>query len=240
MAFVAKEVLLQILSEASIKTISIGKTQLVKLLYLIEVEYYRVNGSRLTDLPWLFYHYGPYAFELQEILQEPEFAQTLWETKKGNQYTIMKVAEQSVSYGRYIKDTKTSLLIKKIVGQWASKPLEELLDYVYFETEPMQAIEKRGDLLDFTTIQKGASDIIVPLKASKETEQRVSTLRKHLSPSLKRISEQKLAEVKTDKDYQEAMTAWDDEVRDGFNQEVLKKIVLTIAATSNDTAKKGN
>lgn len=40
-----KELLLQILIEASAKNTTVGKTQLVKLLYLTEVEYYRVAGQ---------------------------------------------------------------------------------------------------------------------------------------------------------------------------------------------------
>jgi hypothetical protein len=37
------------------------------------VEHYRETGERLTNLEWKFYHYGPYAFELEKILDGPEF-----------------------------------------------------------------------------------------------------------------------------------------------------------------------
>jgi hypothetical protein len=48
--------------------IVLTKTPLIKLLYLIDVEYYRATGEKLTNIDWIFYKYGPYAFELEGIL----------------------------------------------------------------------------------------------------------------------------------------------------------------------------
>ena len=52
---------------------SIGKTKLVKLLYLIDVENWRRRRKTLTGLEWRFYHYGPYAFEIEDALNELAF-----------------------------------------------------------------------------------------------------------------------------------------------------------------------
>jgi hypothetical protein len=49
---------------------SFGKTKLVKLLYLIDIESYRRYSRRLTGLDWLFYHYGPYALEIDQALKQ--------------------------------------------------------------------------------------------------------------------------------------------------------------------------
>ena len=95
----SKDILLQILIEASDRNISIGKTQLVKMLYLVEVEYYRVARERLTVLKWLFYHYGPYALELEEILAHPEFAQEQFKTQEEKDFIRFRVAEQRIPYG---------------------------------------------------------------------------------------------------------------------------------------------
>ena len=51
----------------------LSKTKLVKLLYLIDVEHYRRFRKTLTDLTWYFYHYGPYAFELESVLRNMPF-----------------------------------------------------------------------------------------------------------------------------------------------------------------------
>ncbi|MBI5020699.1 MAG: DUF4065 domain-containing protein [Ignavibacteriales bacterium] len=205
-----KDILLQILEESSIQHTSFGKTQLVKLLYLTEVEYYRNYNERLTDLEWLFYHYGPYALAIDDILNERDFVQTKAKIKNEKNLILIKVAEGLSRYKSEV-DTKVSLIIKKIVGQWKDRLLEDLLDYVYFETEPMEAVDKRGDVLDFTTIKKETNKVVIPLKASKETEQRVAELRKRIAPTLKRLSEQRVTEKHEGKEYQKAIEAWDEE-----------------------------
>ena len=44
---------------------SVGRTALMKLVYLVDVEHYRQYGKQATGLKWRFHHYGPYADELQ-------------------------------------------------------------------------------------------------------------------------------------------------------------------------------
>jgi hypothetical protein len=231
----SKDILLQILTEAPV-----GKTRLVKLLYLVEVEYYRATSERLTDLMWLFHYYGPYAFELEEILAQPEFAREQIKTQGEKDVTLFRVAEARIPYGWKL-DARISLLVKKIVGEWRGKSLEELLDYVYFETEPMQAVQNRGDRLDFTVIKNEPEQIVVPLKASRETERRISELRKRIAPTLKRLGEQRTAaELAAGKEYQEAMKAWDEEMNKEFDPEAIKRISLTITRPTDDTGKQGN
>lgn len=231
---IAKDILLQILEEASIQNASFGKTQLIKLLYLTEVEFYRDQEKRLTDLNWLFYHYGPYALELDNILSGTEFEQTKIKTQSDKDWIRFKIAERMRQYKPQI-DTGLSLLIKKIVGQWKDKPLEELLDYVYFETEPMENVDKRGDVLDFTTIKKENAQVIIPLKASKETELKVLELRKRFAQTLKRYARKHVPEIINDKDYQDAMDAWDEDMRKDFDPEILKKIKITINKHTYDS-----
>jgi uncharacterized phage-associated protein len=43
-------------------------TKLVKLLYLFDVECFRVTALRLTDLHWRFYFYGPYDPAIESAL----------------------------------------------------------------------------------------------------------------------------------------------------------------------------
>lgn len=231
----SKDILVQILKEASV-----GKTRLVKLLYLVEVEYYRAVSERLTNLEWLFHYYGPYAFELEDVLAQPEFTREQIKTKGDKDLTLFRVAEERIPYGWKL-DAKISLLVKRIVGEWKGKPLEELLDYVYFETEPMQVVQKRGDRLDFTVIKKEPEQVVVPLKASKETERRVSELRKRIAPTLKRLGEQRtIAEHAAGKEYQDAMEAWDEEMVKEFDAEALKRVSITITRPQDGTGKQGN
>ena len=45
------------------------KTKLVKLLYLIDLIFYRRFRSTLTQVRWFYHLYGPYSYERTPILE---------------------------------------------------------------------------------------------------------------------------------------------------------------------------
>lgn len=122
-------------------------TRLVKLLYLTEVEYYRQKRRRLTDLDWKFHLYGPYPPALQTVLGEPEIEVSEW---KGGKVSRQIVRDED-SFMNAKADLDVESVLGRIVDEWGNADLNQLLDYVYFETEPMLNA-KRGDTLDFSTI----------------------------------------------------------------------------------------
>jgi hypothetical protein len=134
------------------------KTQLVKILYLVDLEHYRSRKKTLTGLPWIFYHYGPYTSELEPIISSlgiADIESATFFNKKGNRgftYTggFNSQDETESDFTRKFKN-HTKLIIDRILDQWALEDLWILLDYVYYETEPMRDV-KRGELLDFTKV----------------------------------------------------------------------------------------
>jgi hypothetical protein len=142
-----------IVSEVQDQDGVILRTRLVKLLYLCDVEYYRLRRLRLTDLNWRRYYYGPFAFELQDITQrmglnmgeeEVDFA-----TGHGVKYVVYDVPNPD----QWLEVTQKSV-IDRVIKQWGNEDLEVLLDYVYCDTEPMQGAQFRGPL-DFRKITFG-------------------------------------------------------------------------------------
>ncbi len=202
-----KDIFLQILKEAADRNISIGKTQLIKLLYLAEVEYYREKGERLTDIDWVFYYYGPYAIELEGILESEEFDRQSIKTSSEKDYIKFQVSENSKKYGEYT-DAAISVLLKKILGTWGKCELPELLNYVYFETEPMEDV-KRGDRLQFEKIDRTFQPSVIPLEASSATNKKVRELRARVSDRLKSIGKEKNIYIHKDKDELDAIREWD-------------------------------
>jgi hypothetical protein len=112
------------------------KTRMVKLLYLTEVEYYRRTGKRLTDLDWKFHLFGPYASVLENYLGDPNVDSIAW----------------SITHPPEGADHDVQQSVAQVVHAWGDTDLNTLLDYVYFETEPMQSAH-RGDSLDFSGIK---------------------------------------------------------------------------------------
>ena len=220
-----RDILLSILSEAQSKNLSVGKTQLVKYLYLTEVEHCRETGSRLTDLEWTFYHFGPYAFELETILNEKIFNREEIKVSAEKSFKKFTVAEPMKHYSDLV-DARTSLIIKRVIGAWGPKPLQDLLDYVYFETEPMQTVVRRGQNLDFSTIKEDESAAIIPLKASKDAEKKIASLRDRFSKRLSELSEVRPTEEHLTDEYRQALEAWEEE--EGITPLDYSKIQVTV------------
>lgn len=144
------------------------KVRLIKLLYLIEVEYCRLYQKRLTNLEWKFYHYGPYAPELEKILGSPDLEKIsvdLSKEKTGFKYELVREDE------KYPIPWEVDRLISQIVSRWGDEDLNKLLDFVYFETEPMQ-YAKRGQLLNFSVVSKWKppQDKTISINSRKITE----------------------------------------------------------------------
>ena len=139
----------------------VGRTSLTKLVYLVDVEHYRRHGEMATELKWRFHHYGPYADELNSALdflgpdiEEQKFTTTVGSrptsgyrySRRGDWKEIHRPLNSQ--FGALVKRS-----VDKVIDRWAVDPLPTVLDYVYFETEPMQGA-KRGEYLDFSKVQR--------------------------------------------------------------------------------------
>ena len=120
-------------------------TRLVKLLYLADLEWRRTHkGEPIANLTWKFLHFGPYANELADLLGGPELEVTeLEQGKDARRFTFGKETEKSGLPSEIVG------LLNQLVKKWGDVQLNKLLDYVYFDTEPMENA-KRYELLDFS------------------------------------------------------------------------------------------
>ena len=197
----------EILKQAREEGYSVGITKLIKLLYLIEVEYYRIYQKRLTDLEWKFFHYGPYAPEIEEILRSPDIDQE--EIDISDERIFRKLLVVRDSYKKYTGESEVLRLITRIVNEWGGADLRSLLDYVYFETEPMQDV-KRGVTLDFSEIKQWNVERIKKIKVN---QKRLNEIRKHIDEHIKDVK-RPIIKVKTDKVLSECLNIWDDDSKD--------------------------
>ena len=135
--------------------VPLGAVRAQKLFYLLECEFYAWENARLTDLSWIFYHYGPWSPDLADILQ-----------------TRFKVEDEILPDGRpfhrisppeRVSDAEPPPfppdvrgMFERVMDTWAARPLPEVLDYVYFQTAPMQGVERR-QILEFKKIAPARS-----------------------------------------------------------------------------------
>lgn len=132
-----------------------SKTKLLKFLYLADIENYRSTGETLTGFDWVFLHYGPWAAEydqaLDQLVTENAIAVQAW-ARQGLEGERISIREPE-NLGAVIKPTVAMLRTQRYIDVWADGSLSNLLDYVYFRTEPM-ADAVRGARLDFTRVRR--------------------------------------------------------------------------------------
>jgi hypothetical protein len=153
-------------------------TRLVKLIYLADLEWRRAHGGEpLADLTWKFLHFGPYAIEFAEVLADPDM-----EMKELDSGIVARRFDfTAVDLERPRVPEPVSAVLSKIVKKWGDADLNTLLDFVYFETEPMEHA-RRGELLDFSAVKMPEA----PRRLQVDVN-RLKTLRQRMADTVKRL-----------------------------------------------------
>jgi len=129
--------------------------RLVKLLYLADLYWARgEKGKTLTGWPWAFVHYGPFCGEVLDAIEkavksgiiEARPYQSRYDGEQHFVY-ISPHRERPKISERLPLDVTGAL--EETIRKWGSDTAR-LLDYVYFETEPMLNA-KPGQRLDFSS-----------------------------------------------------------------------------------------
>jgi hypothetical protein len=160
------------------------KTKLLKLLYLADVENWRDHGQRLTDLNWIFYLYGPWTNEYDDLLSEMK-SEGLIDIRPGQEdgeATFIN-ALRPAKLENVALSTPTYFALKELIERWGPQRTADLLDYVYFETEPMLNAE-RGQVLDFGSVKpRSAVPLYRPVK-SQATSGEIARMRRAFQSAL--------------------------------------------------------
>ncbi|MDE2993871.1 MAG: Panacea domain-containing protein [Chloroflexota bacterium] len=152
-----------------------ARTRLAKLLYLFDIEYYRVHGHPFTHLQWRFLHYGPYDTALEPYLGSDEAT-----TTSGHRAYVARGSYEDVSVDD-ILTLSDRMILDRVVEQWGLEDSPVLFDYVYFGTEPMENVI-RGEVLDFSRVAKATPKYPEPQRESHHLSDEVlANLRRRLT-----------------------------------------------------------
>lgn len=129
--------------------------RLVKFLYLADLYHARASGGKtLTGWPWAFVHFGPYCQEAMSAIDRAGKSDSFQVNEQPSKYDDEKdyrlfwmadVDEEPEVISRL--DLSVWSKLQWAIQRWADDS-SGLLDYVYFETEPM-IDAKPGEILDF-------------------------------------------------------------------------------------------
>lgn len=130
-----------------------NSTKIIKLLYLIDCDYYRTKGKLLSEIDWVRYKFGPYFFEWPNVIRQTGLNIEVEEIIRSDYGVIKKINTKTESGFERKIDFGTQSTIERIIKFWALEDLSSLLEYVYFDTEPMQNV-KFGEKLNFSKIDR--------------------------------------------------------------------------------------
>jgi hypothetical protein len=133
----------------------VTKTKLLKLLYLVDVEYYRAHRATLTGFDWKFFHLGPWAGEYDRVIDDLVSGGDLIErigSKSDYETKFYHVAEPK-ELGKLFPTSSDEFTVRRVLNAWGSASTGEILDYVYFHTEPMEN-GVRNQPLDFSSVRQ--------------------------------------------------------------------------------------
>jgi hypothetical protein len=207
--------LLYVVSKLTDMQASFGKTKLVKLLYLIDVENYRRYGAKLTGLNWVFYYYGPYSPEIDDVLKRLDLYIPEEEVITGSQHRAFVYKARWDAEESFMEEASHSerLLVDRVLKMWGMEDLNPILTHVYFHTEPMQGTE-RGDTLDFSKI-KQISVADYEREIAKPNAERLKEIRERLkqvqTERLKRMTKTLEPKPRFDEVFWQSVTHMDSE-----------------------------
>ena len=140
---------------------AVTETRLIKYLYLIDLYHARIKkGKTLTGWPWAFVYFGPYCSEAYDAIEqavkfnliEEKYYDSKYEGKDKFRKFIIEKDEQDLE-PPITKDLHIYIItqLQHVIRQYGDDTAC-LLDFVYYDTEPMQdAIPKQK--LDFSIAQ---------------------------------------------------------------------------------------
>lgn len=119
------------------------RTQMIKLLYLIDRKNYENNGCQLTESQYYMYFYGPYCDEYKNALDKLITENLIRQENKGVSYKIYFNKEQKIKLTENEKNLIDTVLnfAKK---EDLLKSAKNIKEYVYTleELQEIEALEK--------------------------------------------------------------------------------------------------
>ena len=139
---------------------AVSRIRLTKFLYLADVLFFRREGRILTEYPWKFYHYGPWAQEAQQDIDGAVAARLIeMETAdgEGGDVYLYKYRGRDPEIWREL-GVEFEMGLRHEIKRWIAAPLDHFLDFIYFDTPPMRDAQ-RGDLLKFVPEHREMPDL---------------------------------------------------------------------------------
>ncbi len=157
---------------------ALSKTQLTKLIYIADLEHARRHdGATYTGIRWQFLHFGPWAQEVSDAIDEvvalPEVSSFKgFNEDEGFEWKSYRARDWDADQEELHLSFEATAPLARALRQFSSLP--ELLQHVY-QSEPMLHAAP-GEELDFTAalvaVAEEAKPSAEPAQAQSKTQQK--------------------------------------------------------------------
>lgn len=161
----------------------LGKTKLLKLAYLVELYYKRITQQRLTNTEWVYFLYGPWTSEYDETLQKYPFNIEKKQIADDKEQSAVLLDDEY----RYeeVNSFEFNTALNNVLVKFLNKPLNDILEYVYFDTEPMLNVRNRSEILSWDVVQNTTffrvRELHIDVKVKNEVEKKLLERKRQLN-----------------------------------------------------------
>ena len=127
-----------------------NRTELIKLLYLTDLEYFKSYGEKYSELNYIFYNYGPWTRQYHQILDYMINQEIIEDKKFSNEDAwSYSIANKKPRHDVELENDISTILENNFFI-YKDSVLTQILKVVY-TTEPIIST-KRGEKIDFTKV----------------------------------------------------------------------------------------
>lgn len=121
----------------------LSNARVTKMVYLADWRSALTRGKRLTDVHWVFNHYGPFVYDIINVVKEdPAFEVVPTENMYGEPKDLMRI-EDDVDYPSLGEEERE--LLDFVIEKSAQKNWDEFIRLVY-STYPIATQERFSEL----------------------------------------------------------------------------------------------
>lgn len=127
-----------------------NRTELIKMLYLVDLEYFKNYGEKYSELNYVFYNYGPWTRQYHQILDymiNEEMAEN--RNSPDEDSWFYSITNKKPRHDITL-EADINTVLENTLFIYKESDLTQILKVVY-TIEPMHST-KRGDEIDFTKV----------------------------------------------------------------------------------------
>lgn len=142
----------QVLQHIAGRAPGVGKTRLMKLAYLADLQWRKLTGEQLTDFSYVLYKHGPFDPDLYGILRSMRQAGALAvEEVQGPEGTIETYQAGERPFEEHFAPDQLDIL-DAVIKEYSREPLKALLEETVYQTEPMLKASGEGEPLPMESV----------------------------------------------------------------------------------------